>query len=123
MPRAPAEAPLVKKTMTKLKSCTKKYRKAVRAFNKTSANLGFYTGKDTKRRTALYKKTKDANDKANKIYAECNQHLFVLDYMMRSKQVVKDANRVKIEKMVEHFDKDERDWSSNTSSDKKAIGI
>lgn len=121
MPRAPAEAPLVKKTMTKLKSCTKKYRKAVRTYYKASATFGNYRGTDSKRRTTLYKKSEKASDKADKIYAECNQHLFILDYMMRSKQVVKDANRVKIEKMVEHFDKDEMEWSSNTSSDKEAM--
>ncbi len=121
MPRAPAENPVVKKTITKLKNCTKKYRKAARAYYKASAALGSYTGKDNKRRTTLHKKSEKANEKADKIQKECHNSHFVLNYMMRSNQVVKDANRVKIQKMFDDYDKDEADWSSNTSSDKKAM--
>jgi hypothetical protein len=121
MPRAPAETPLVKKTMTKLKSCTKKYRKAVRAYYKASATFGKYKGTDSKRRTTLHKKTEKANEKADKIQQECNSNHVILDYLMRSKQVVKEDNKVKIQKLIEDFEMDEQEWSSNTSSDKEAM--
>ena len=121
MPRAPAENPVVKKTMTKIKSCTKKYRKAVRAYYKASATFGKYKGTDSKRRATLHKKSEKANDKADKIQQECNNNRVILDYLMRAKQVVKEDNKVKIQKMVEDLEKDEQDWSSNTSSDKEAM--
>ena len=121
MPRAPAENPVVKKTMTKIKSCTKKYRKAVRAYYKASSTLSKYKGTDSKRRTTLHKKSEKANDKADKIQDECKQHRVILEHFMRSKQVVKEDNKVKIQKMVSELEKDEQDWSSNTSSGKEAM--
>jgi hypothetical protein len=121
MPKAPAENPVVKKTMTKLKSCTKKYRKAVRAYYKASATLGKYKGTDSKRRTTLHKKSEKANEKADKIQQECTNNTAILGYFMRAKQVVKEDNNVKIQKLIQDFEKDEQDWSSNTSSDKEAM--
>ena len=64
MPKAPAENALVKKEMTKVKNCTKKYRKAVRAYYKASATLNKCPATNTKRRASLYKKTEKANAKA-----------------------------------------------------------
>ena len=54
MPRV-AENPAVKKEMTKLKNCTKKYRKAVSAFYKTSAKLGNLSGPFGKKKDKLRK--------------------------------------------------------------------
>ena len=121
MPRAPAENTLVKKTMTKIKSCTKKYRKAVRTYYKASSTFGNYRGTDSKRRTTLYKKSEKASDKADKIQDECKQHRVILQHLMRSKQVVKEDNKVKIQNLFAELDKDEMEWSSNTSSDKEAM--
>jgi hypothetical protein len=119
MPKV-AEDPLVKKQMTKIKSCTKKYRKAVRAYYKASAELGKHRG-TAKRREALYKKSKKANEKADKICDECKEPRDILEYMMRAKKVVKEENKVKIKKMFADLDKDEMDWSSNTSRDRSAM--
>jgi len=119
MPRL-AEDPLVKKQMTKIKSCTKKYRKAVRAYYKASAALGKHRG-TAKRRETLYKKVEKTNDKANKVHDECKEPRDVLEYMMRTKNVVKQENIEKIQKLIAKLDKDEMEWSSNTSSDLSAM--
>lgn len=119
MPKV-AEDPLVKKQMTKIKSCTKKYRKAVRAYYKASAELGKHRG-TAKRRETLYKKSKKANENADKIRDECREPRDILEYMMRAKNVVKEENKEKIKKMIADLDKDEIDWSSNTSRDRSAM--
>jgi hypothetical protein len=41
--------------------------------------------------------------------------------MMRTKNVVKEENKEEIKKMIANLDKDEMDWSSNTSSDRSAM--
>jgi hypothetical protein len=115
-----AENPLVKKQMTKIKSCTKKYRKAVRAYYKASAALSKHRG-TAKRRETLYKKSQNANEKADKVRDECREPRDVLEYMMRTKNVVKQENKEKIPKLIAELDKDEMDWSSNTSSDLSAM--
>ena len=119
MPKV-AEHPLVKKQMTKIKSCTKKYRKAVRKYYKISAELGKHRG-TAKRRETLYKKSKKANENADKIRDECREPRDILEYMMRAKNVVKEENKEKIKKMIADLDKDEIDWSSNTSRDRSAM--
>ena len=68
----------LKKEITKIKNCTKKYRSAVRKYYKTSSKLRKYRGTDNTRRTALYKLSEKANDKANQIKVECNKSLFNL---------------------------------------------
>jgi hypothetical protein len=121
MPKAPAENALVKKEITKVKNCTKKYRKAVRAYYKASATLSKYKGTDSKRRASLHKKSEKANDKADEIQDQCNGHRVILQSMVRSGKVVKEETKTKIQKMVADLEKDEQDWSSNTSSDKEAM--
>lgn len=113
----------VKKHMTKIKSCTKKYRKAVRSYFKASANLNKYNGTDSKRRTALYKKSEKANEKADKIHDECKEIRSALDEHLRKNEVVKSENKEKIHKLLVKLNKDEMDWSSNTSSMKKHMYI
>jgi hypothetical protein len=49
MPRI-AENSSVKKEITKIKNCTKKYRKAVRKYYKTSDDLGKYRGTESKQK-------------------------------------------------------------------------
>ena len=130
MPRV-AENPAVKKEMTKLKNCTKKYRKAVRAFYKTSAKLGNLSGpfgkKKDKLRKTLVNKLSKAQTKAEKIKNDCITHRFHLDIMMKSKRdngeqiVIKEENREKIRILIDNLDKDEIEWSSNTSSDLSAM--
>ena len=117
----PAENALVKKEMTKVKSCTKKYRKAVRAYYKASSTLGKYRGADSKRRTTLYNKSKKANEKADEIKDQCNGHRVVLETMVREGKVVKEDTKTKIDKLFSALDKDELEWSSNTSSDMSAM--
>ena len=119
MPKV-AEDPLVKKQMTKIKSCTKKYRKAVRAYYKASAALSKHHG-TAKRRETLYKKSQKANEKADKVRDECKEPRDILEYMMRTNNVVKEENRNKINKMIADLDKDEMEWSSNTSRDLSAM--
>jgi hypothetical protein len=121
MPKAPAENALVKKEMTKVKNCTKKYRKAVRAYYKASATLNKCPATNTKRRATLYKKSEKANAKADEIQDQCTGHRLVLESMMRSGKVVKEETKTKIHKMVADLEKEEQDWSSNTSSDKSAM--
>jgi hypothetical protein len=64
MPRI-AENSSVKKEITKIKNCTKKYWKAVRKYYKTSDDLRKYRGTDSKKRAALFVKTQKANKKAD----------------------------------------------------------
>lgn len=120
MPRL-AENSLVKKEMTKVKSCTKKYRKAIRNYYKASATLGKYRGKDTKRRATLYKKSQKANEKADEIKGQCDGHRVILNSMVREGKVVKEETKTQIEKLFSTLDEDEMDWSSNTSSDRSAM--
>ena len=120
MPRL-AENSLVKKEMTKIKSCTKKYRKAVRSYYKASSTLGKYRGTDSKRRATLYKKSQKANEKADEIKDQCNDHRVVLETMVRDGKVVKEDTKTKIDKLFSALDKDEMEWSSNTSSDRSAM--
>ena len=61
------------------------------------------------------------NENADKIRDECREPRDILEYMMRTKNVVKEENKEKIKKMVADLDKDEIDWSSNTSSDRSAM--
>ena len=117
----PAENALVKKEITKVKSCTKKYRKAVRAYYKASSTLSKYRGTDSKRRTTLYNKSKKTNEKADEIKDQCNEHRVVLETMVREGKVVKEDTKTKIEKMFSALEKDELEWSSNTSSDRSAM--
>jgi len=120
MPRL-AENSLVKKEMTKIKSCTKKYRKAVRSYYKASSTLGKYRGKDAKRRATLYKKTQKANEKADEIKHDCDEHRVHLESMMREGKVVKEETKTQIQKLFSTLGKDEMEWSSNTSSFKSAL--
>jgi hypothetical protein len=117
----PAENALVKKEITKVKSCTKKYRKAVRAYYKASSTLSKYRGTDSKRRTTLYNKSKKTNEKADEIKDQCNEHRVVLETMLREGKVVKEDTKTKIEKLCSALEKDELEWSSNTSSDRSAM--
>lgn len=120
MPRV-VENALVKKAMTKVKSCTKKYRKAVRKFYKTSSNVNKYRGKDSKRRASLHKMSEKANANADKIKDECDDHKRNLQSMVQSGKVVKEETRVQIDKLFETLGKDEMMWSSNTSSFKSQL--
>jgi hypothetical protein len=116
MPRV-AENPLVKKAMTKMASCTKKYRKASRKYYKASAELNRYRGKDTKKRAALYKKSEKAMEKADEIKDECDK----CKMNLMSLNVVKSENKVKVQNLIMRHDKDELEWSSNKSSDIAAM--
>lgn len=115
MPRI-AENSSVKKEITKIKNCTKKYRKAVRKYYKTSDNLGKYRGTDSKKRTALFVKTQKANKKADDVKHECEINRGNLKLMMREEMVVKEKTKDTIAKIFAKLDKDELEWSSNTSS-------
>ena len=127
MPRV-AENSDVKKEMTKLKNCTKKYRKAVRAYYKTSVEFNkIFSGAPGKKRDKLSHKLIDkstkANNKADKIKTECESYSKRLEMMMNNNKVVKPENREKIRILIDNFDKDEIEWSSNTSSDLSAMNI
>lgn len=120
MPKT-AENANVKKHMTKLKSCTKKNRKAVRDYYKASENLRKYSGTSTKRREALYNKSKKADLKSRKIQAECVKVRDALEDMIHTGAVVKSENKTKIEQMINKLHKTESEWSSNTSSFKRML--
>ena len=120
MPKV-AENALVKKAMTKVKSCTKKYRKAVRKFYKTSSKLNKYHGKDSKRRASLHKMSEKANASVDTIKDQCNDHKMNLQSMVQSGKVVKEETKTQIDKLFETLDKDEMAWSSNTSSFKSQL--
>jgi len=115
MPRL-VENSSVKKEITKIKNCTKKYRKAVRKYYKTSADLGKYRGTDSKKRAALYDKSRKANEKADDVKHECEINRGNLTSMMREGMVVKEQTKDTIGKIFAKLDKDELEWSSNTSS-------
>jgi hypothetical protein len=119
MPRL-AENPLVKKEMTKVKSCTKKYRKAVRNYYKASATLSKHRG-TAKRRETLYKKTKKANEKADEIKDQCDGHRVILSSMVRAGKVVKEETKTQIQNLFDKLSKDEMEWSSNNSRDLSAM--
>jgi hypothetical protein len=117
----PAENSLVKKEITKVKNCTKKYRKAIRAYYKASATLDKYRGTDSKRRKTLYNKSKKANEKADEIKGQCDDHRVTIESMVREGKVVKEETKTKIQKLLSDLEKDELDWSSNTSRDRSAM--
>lgn len=106
------EYPIIKKEITKIKNCTKKYRSAVRKYYKTSSKLRKYRGTSSTRRTALHKLSEKANDKANQIKVECNKSRHNLEVLMHDAKVVEDT----INKLFVDLNKDELEWSSNTSS-------
>ena len=110
------EYPIIKKEITKIKNCTKKYRSAVRKYYKTSSKLRKYRGTDNTRRTALYKLSEKANDKANQIKVECNKSLFNLEDLMRDAKVVREETEDTIKTLFADLNKEELEWSSNTSS-------
>ena len=83
--------------------------------------------KKDKLRKTLVNKLSKAQTKAEKIKNDCITHRFHLDIMMKSKRdngepiVIKEENREKIRILIDNLDKDEIEWSSNTSSDLSAM--
>ena len=104
-----AEYPIIKKEMTRIKNCTKKYKSAVRKYYKTSSNLRKYRGTDNARRTALYKLSEKANDDANQIKVECNKSRHNLEELMRDAKVVREETEDTIKKLFEDLNDDEHE--------------
>ena len=126
MPRI-AENPEVKKKMTKLAACTKKFRKVVREGSKIKhqwikMSRKNSTGKETKEEKKLRAKTNTYADRSIDIMNKCDVVAIELDEMKGL--VRKEDTKVKIKKLMDLFDEHETDWSSNTDSFKRAqLGV
>ena len=126
MPRI-AENPEVKKKMTKLIACTKKFRKVVREGSKikhqwiklSRKNL---TAKETKEEKKLRVKSNTYADRSKEGMTKCEAVATELDEM--SHLVRKEDTKAKIQKLMDKFDEHETDWSSNTDSFKRTqLGV
>lgn len=125
MPRI-AENPEVKKKMTKLVACTKKFRKVVRQGSKIKHQWiklsRKNTGKETKEEKKLRAKTIIYADRSKDVINKCDAVAIELDEMKGL--VRKEDTKVKIKKLMDRFDEHELDWSSNTDSFKRAqLGV
>ena len=126
MPRI-AENSEVKKKMTKLVACTKKFRKVVREGSKikhqwiklSRKNL---TAKETKEEKKLRVKSNTYAARSKDVMTKCDAVAIELDEM--SHLVRKEDTKAKIQKLMDKFDEHETDWSSNTDSFKRAqLGV
>ena len=126
MPRI-AENPEVKKKMTKLIACTKKFRKVVREGSKikhqwiklSRKNL---TAKETKEEKKLRVKSNTYAARSKDVMTKCDAVATELDEM--SHLVRKEDTKAKIQKLMDKFDEHETDWSSNTDSFKRTqLGV
>ena len=120
MPRL-AENALVKKTMTKVVNCTKKYRKSVRKSMKAYAKFRRlarvdtnYDKKTTKKASADMMKLQL---KEKKDREDCEKSVITLEDMDDDGKIVKQETKVKVANLLAKYNADARDWSSNTSSD------
>jgi len=125
MPRI-AENPEVKKKMTKLIACTKRFRKVVRESSKIKHQWMKLTRKNTGKETKEEKKLRTKSNKfaarSRDIINKCDAVATELDEMKGL--VRKEDTKVKIQKLMDRFDEHETDWSSNTDSFKRAqLGV
>lgn len=126
MPRI-AENPEVKKKMTKLIACTKKFRKVVREGSKLKhqwikLSRKNVTAKETKEEKKLRTKSNKYADRSKDVINKCEAVATELDEMKGL--VRKEDTKVKIQKLMDRFDEHETDWSSNTDSFKRAqLGV
>jgi hypothetical protein len=121
MPRI-AENPEVKKKMTKLVACTKKFRKVVREGSKIKhqwlkLSRKNYTAKETKEEKKLRVKSNKYEDRSKDVMNKCDAVATELDEMKGL--VRKEDTKAKIRKLMDKFDEHETDWSSNTDSFKR----
>lgn len=126
MPRI-AENPEVKKKMTKLVACTKKFRKVVREGSKikhqwlklSRKNL---SAKETKEEKKLRVKSNKYENQSKDVITKCDTVAIELDEMRHL--VRKEDTKTKIQKLMDKLDEHETDWSSNTNSFKRAqLGV
>ena len=126
MPRI-AENPEVKKKMTKLVACTKKFRKVVREGSKIKhqwmkLSRKNHTAKETKEEKKLRVKSIKYSNQSKDVITKCDAVAIELDEM--SHLVRKEDTKVKIQKLMDKLDEHETDWSSNTNSFKRAqLGV
>jgi hypothetical protein len=126
MPRI-AENPEVKKKMTKLIACTKKFRKVVRQGSKIKhqwikLSRKNPSGKETKEEKKLRAKSNTYSNRSKDVIKKCDAVATELDEMKGL--VRKEDTKVKIQKLMDRFDEHELDWSSNTDSFKRAqLGV
>jgi hypothetical protein len=119
MPRV-AENPEVKKQLTKLVACTKKYREAFRKSTRSHKKWLKMLESDP---NMTKKTTIKAHNEYTKLSAKesdarikCDDISMELDDMRDL--VVKDETRKKIETAFARFDQDAREWSSASNSSK-----
>jgi paraquat-inducible protein B len=116
MPRL-AENKLVKKEMTKLASCTKKYKSAVSKYTKSNTKyLKRYDSVLAKDKTPTLKdrkelkKLKDAVKKlSTKVYTiknDCDENAITLEDMMAEGKVVKEETKIKIQQLFDKLDEE-----------------
>jgi len=116
MPRV-AENQLVKKEMTKLARCTKKYKSALGKYTKSNKKyLNHYdmvlskdktpTPKDRKELKKLKDAVKKISIKVDIIKNECNQNTFALEDMLDEGKVVKEETKIKIQQLFDKLDED-----------------
>jgi hypothetical protein len=117
MPRV-AENAEVKKTLTKMVNCTKKYRevfrKSTRSHKKWMKLLSSDANMEKKTTNKAYAEYRKLSDKESDIRQKCDDISLDLDDMRPL--VIKEETRQKINAAFEKFDKDAREWSSNKLS-------
>jgi paraquat-inducible protein B len=116
MPRL-AENQLVKKEMTKLASCTKKYKSALGKYTKSNTKyLNHYdmvlaknktpTPKDRKELKKLKDAVKKLSVKVDTIKNDCDENTFALEDMLAEGKVVKEETKIKIQQLFDKLDED-----------------
>ena len=126
MPRL-AENALVKKTMTKVASCTKKYRKSVRKSMKAYAKFRRlvrvdtnYDKKTTRKASAdmMKQQAKEKKDRE-----DCEKNVITLEDMVDDGKIVKQETKTKVANLLAKYNADAKEWDSNTSSDRANMKV
>ena len=126
MPRL-AENTLVKKTMTKVASCTKKYRKSVRKSMKAYAKFRRlvrvdtnYDKKTTRKASAdmMKQQAKEKKDRE-----DCEKNVITLEDMVDDGKIVKQETKTKVANLLAKYNADAKEWDSNTSSDRANMKV
>ena len=126
MPRL-AENALVKKTMTKVANCTKKYRKSLRKSMKAYAKFRRlvrvdtnYDKKTTRKASAdmMKQQAKEKKDRE-----DCEKNVITLEDMVDDGKIVKQETKTKVANLLAKYNADAKEWDSNTSSDRANMKV